>query len=269
MRTHIFWPLALLALGIGETQIRAQEPISSVTATYSESSGSRTKSGGWYVRISASVSRNVGQVGVGRRPSVPVTVGATVQPIVIVPVPSTGASGVDLDVVRPSLRFGPAGEKVAPRAADVQSPKQAAKEKVEDMNAALLKGYYGKVANYTHPSVVKLAGGQDKMRVVVELMVKQLKEKGTEIRSLRTGEPGEPIRAGADLYIVVPYRLEMQAKVGTIKQNLFVIGVSPDSGNTWTFVNGDVPPEQTHWLLPDLPKNLKLPAREKSVVEKQ
>jgi len=268
MRTHIFWPLALLALGLGETQIRAQELFS--LPTDSGSSGSRTKSRGWYVRISGTISRSVGApVGFGRRAAVPSSIQATVQPIVIVPLPSSDVAGVDLDVVRPSRRFGPAAEKVAPRSAGEKPPKQAAKEKVEDMNAALLKGIYGKVADLTHPSVVKLAGGRDKMRAVVELMAKQLKEKGAEIRSLKTGEPGEPIRAGADLYIVVPYRLEMKAKVGTIKHNSFVIGVSPDSGNTWTFVNGEMTPEQTKRLLPDLPKRLKLPAREKSVVEKE
>jgi hypothetical protein len=103
MRTHIGWPLALLALGLGEIQVRAQDiPVS----PYDVYSGKRTRYHGSYVRISSVVSRMPGPILGGPRAVQPTNISATTQPIIIMPPPSTDLSGVDLDVVRPPWRQG-------------------------------------------------------------------------------------------------------------------------------------------------------------------
>ena len=74
--------------------------------------------------------------------------------------------------------------------------------------------------------------------------------------------------AGDDLYIVVPFLLEMKAPGGKLLQKSFVIGVSSDQGKTWTFVNGDQEMKKIKQVLPDLPDKLKLPERQKPTFEK-
>jgi hypothetical protein len=111
MRTHFFWPLALLALCLGETHLRAQELD---IPSGDSGSGSRPRARGWYVRISGVFSRTPGgPMNLGRRTGFPVNLGMTAQPIVIVPVQSSDGTGVDLDVTRPSGRF-PARDQAKP-----------------------------------------------------------------------------------------------------------------------------------------------------------
>jgi hypothetical protein len=123
MRTHLFWPLALLALTIGDARIRAQDL--SLPSDSASSSSKRPRTTGTYVRISGTFSRNVGGIiPSGRRGVLPINLGMTVQPIVIMPTQSSSemASGVDLDVVRPSQRF-PARDQTKPeKAAPPETP---------------------------------------------------------------------------------------------------------------------------------------------------
>jgi hypothetical protein len=48
-----------------------------------------------------------------------------------------------------------------------------------------------------------------------------------------------------------------------------VIGVSTNNGKSWTFVNGDLDIKKVKQLLPNLPESLKLPERQKPVIEKE
>ena len=44
--------------------------------------------------------------------------------------------------------------------------------------------------------------------------------------------------------------------------------LTPDQGKTWVFINGDVPLKQTKMVLPNLPEQLKLPEKQKPMIEK-
>ncbi len=158
---------------------------------------------------------------------------------------------------------------VAPAfAADPPSPKQVAKERVEELNTAVIKEDYAKVVDFTHPKIVELIGGREKMIAVMEAGTKDMKAKGFALRSVKVDEPSEPVVAGAEQYVVVPFLLEMKAPGGRLLQKAFVIGVSGDTGKTWTFVNGDLDLAKVKLVLPKLPEDLKLPKREKPVFEK-
>jgi Asp-tRNA(Asn)/Glu-tRNA(Gln) amidotransferase A subunit family amidase len=117
-------------------------------------------------------------------------------------------------------------------AAQEKTPKQAAKEQADVLAAAALKGDYRKVAELAHPNLVKLAGGRDKVAAAAEAAAKQSKAQGAEVSSLNTREPGAPVPAGVDLYIVVPYRLVMTSKGTKSTLDAIYVGVSPDRGKT-------------------------------------
>jgi hypothetical protein len=156
----------------------------------------------------------------------------------------------------------------AAQAADDASPKQVAKGKVEEMNNALIKEDFGKVVDLTHPKVVELLGGREKMIAVMESGTKDMKAKGFAFRSAKVDDPTNLVTAGSDQFVVVPFLLEMKAPGGKLLQKSFVIGVSSDKGKSWSFVNGDMDIKKVKEFLPNLPEDLKLPEKQKPVFEK-
>jgi hypothetical protein len=154
------------------------------------------------------------------------------------------------------------------QAADNAPLKKVVKGKVEEINNALIKWDFAKVADLTHPRAVKLIGGREKMISVMESGTKDMKSKGFAIRSVKVGDPSDPVVAGTDLFVVVPILLEIKAPGGRLLQKSFVIGVSGDQGKSWAFVNGDLEVKQVKQVLPNLPGQLKLPEKQKPVFEK-
>ena len=154
------------------------------------------------------------------------------------------------------------------QAADTATIKQAVKAKTEEINKALIKGDFAKIADLTHPNAVKLLGGREKMIAVMESGIKDMKAKGFEFRSVKIYDPSDPVSAGTDLFVVVPFEMEMKIPGGKARAKSFVIGVSSDQGKSWTFVNGDLDIKKVKQVLPNLPKELKLPEKEKPIVEK-
>jgi hypothetical protein len=155
----------------------------------------------------------------------------------------------------------------APAAEDAPL-KKAVKVKVEEINRALIKEDFAKVADLTHPRVVKLMGGRDKMIATLATGMKAMKAQGFAPRSAKVDEPSDPVAAGPDLFVVVPYQLEIKVPGGKLLQKSFVIGVSGDRGKSWSFVNGDLDVKQVKAVLPHLPEKLKLPEKQKPVFVK-
>jgi hypothetical protein len=145
---------------------------------------------------------------------------------------------------------------------------QLVKSKVEAMNTALLRGDYAKIADLTHPKVVEESGGREKMIATMKDTMEGLKSRGIVFRGAKVDPPTEFASADGEMFTVVPFSLEITTPGQKITQRTFVIGVSGDRGQTWTFINGDLGEAQVKLLLPNLPKELKLPRNQPPVVEK-
>lgn len=153
------------------------------------------------------------------------------------------------------------GAAVFARADDAEI-KKVAKAKAEELQAALLKGDYGKVADLTHPKTVELLGGKEKMVAYLAQETKAMKDKGYGLKSTTVAEPSDPLAAGGDLYLTVPFKLEMTVPGGRLQTQSGLIGVSGDGGKTWTFVNVKPGREKLLNLLPNLPEKLPFPKKE-------
>lgn len=152
-------------------------------------------------------------------------------------------------------------------AADDAAMKKRVKAKVEELNTALLKEDFNKVVSLTHPKLVKIAGGKKALVESMESGTKSMTSKGISISSVETNEPSGIVKSTTEMYTVVPFTLKMTVPKGTMRVQSFVIGVSSDEAKTWTFVNGDVDDEALKQVLPDLPKDLKLPQKQKPQME--
>src|SRR5262249_13009538 len=140
--------------------------------------------------------------------------------------------------------------------------------KVQELNDALLKGDYARIADLTHAKVIESTGGRDKMIEQMKTIMKQLKDKGVEVVGVKLEPVADPVKGSDGLYIVAPFELEMKVPDGKMRSKTFVIGVSPDQGKNWTFVNGDLDIKQVKQMLPNLPAELKLPERQVPKIEK-
>jgi len=153
-------------------------------------------------------------------------------------------------------------------AGDEAALKNVVKGKVEEIANAVIKEDFPKVADLTHPKVVELMGGREKMISAMESGIKDMKSRGLALRSAKVEDPSDPVAAGSELFVVVPFLLEMKAPGGKVLQKSFVIGVSSDRGKSWAFVNGDLDIKTVKKVLPTLPDQLKLPEKQKPVFEK-
>lgn len=153
--------------------------------------------------------------------------------------------------------------------ADDAAMKKIVKEKVEELNTALMKEDFGKVVDLTHARVVELMGGRDKVVSVMQAGIREMKSQGIGFKSLKVDDPSDIVPAGTELYAVVVFQFEMKVPGGKLTSKSFVIGVSPDAGKTWTFINGDIDVKQVKQVLPNLPDKLKLPDKQKPVFEKE
>jgi lysophospholipase L1-like esterase len=157
----------------------------------------------------------------------------------------------------------------APLPGDEKDEAAVVKAKAEEALNLFLKGDYKKFTELTHPRVVKELGGPEKMADALAARMKQLKDQGYEVRSVKVADPTTSASTDDARYLVVPYTLEMKSPKGKATVQSYVVAISSDNGKAWTFVDGagllDI--EAQKKLLPDLPRGLRLPRPEKPVFE--
>jgi len=146
--------------------------------------------------------------------------------------------------------------------------KKGAKAKAEEINTALFNEEYSKVAALTHPKVVELAGGIEKMVAGMKAGIKDMKAKGIDFKSVKMDDAQDPVAVGSEIYIVVPFEIELAVPGGRLLQKSYVIGVTSDSGKSWAFINGDMDLQKIKIVLPNLPEKLRLPASAKPIFKK-
>jgi hypothetical protein len=156
----------------------------------------------------------------------------------------------------------------ASQAGEEDTLKQVVKGKVEEINNSLINEEFGKVVDLTHPKIVEQMGGRQKMIAVLEVGSKEMKSKGFQPCSIKVDTPSDPVKAGLDQYVVVPFLTEIKVPGGRLLQKASVVGVSGDRGKTWVFVNGDLGRKKIKEVLPNLPEQLKIPEKQRPVFEK-
>ncbi|HVT83333.1 MAG TPA: hypothetical protein VHM90_22020 [Phycisphaerae bacterium] len=142
--------------------------------------------------------------------------------------------------------------------------KDSAKAKFIELNQAMFHDDFDKLVDFTHPNVLKIAGGRQALKEVMMEGAKQMRATG--IPSPTIDAVSDPVAAESDVFLVITYRTELKSATRLLQGNTFVIAVSPNQGGTWYFVNGDLPPENIQQAIPNLPPTLKLPPRQQPIV---
>lgn len=151
----------------------------------------------------------------------------------------------------------------AAAAAQGQLGEEAAKRlqaQAEESGRAFIRGDLGRLADYTHPRLIELMGGREKMIEFVRKDMEEMKAEGFKPLSYVPSAPTQVLRVGGQTYAVVPLKFRMRAPKEIYISNSFVVAVSGDDGRNWTFLSGGgVDDVRLKILLPDAAGKLKLP----------
>ena len=154
-----------------------------------------------------------------------------------------------------------------PAQADTQleSMHQNAKKCIE----ATVKGDYAALVELYHPSLVEKAGGRDRLIELIQKGMEEMKKQGIQITSAKTAAPKAIVKGDKALYGVIPTTVVLDSEDTTITLKSFLVGVSQDQGKTWVFIDGAPGPENVRLQFPDIPRDLKLPEKEKPDIAKK
>jgi hypothetical protein len=137
-------------------------------------------------------------------------------------------------------------------------PNERLKSQAEEISKTLVNGDYDRLADLTHPKVLEMTGGREKMISVSKEFMDASKKQGIEIVSTTVGEPNESVPVGNELFATVPFSIVLKTPKGNLKQQSMVVGISSDNGANWKFVNG-INQEKFNEMFPEAAGKIKIP----------
>ena len=144
------------------------------------------------------------------------------------------------------------------------------KKQAQVVAETFLAGDYKKFVTFVYPKIVRIAGGPDAMIEMIAGGMRDTEAKGFKVISYDVREPAPAVRIGQGLYAIVPTKMRMQSPHGVIASESFMIGISSDGGDTWTFVGGAGATDeaQLRLVLPEVVGKLTIPEKKQPTLER-
>lgn len=103
---------------------------------------------------------------------------------------------------------------------------------------ATLKRDYKTLLKYTHPNIIKLAGGADKMEAEVKAGMTAMDQRQISMVADRLGNiAGGPVNAGSEIHALLQHTIVMKFQDKYMKMNSYLLAVSMDKGKNWVFAD--------------------------------
>jgi len=139
----------------------------------------------------------------------------------------------------------------------------------EWMCKAVEEGDADAIVEHTYPGLLEKIGGPDEMRKIVLAGQTDMRQRGLAVQSVEITAVSEPLQAGSELHAVVRTKRTVKGPTGRQIINSYVIAVSGDAGDNWTFVDGQkLTPAHVLALFPDFNVDLVLPSPSQPVFER-
>jgi hypothetical protein len=146
------------------------------------------------------------------------------------------------------------------------------KRLAEECTQALITGQYAKFIELTHPKIVEMTGGKEKMIAFLGKGMAEMKSDGFNFNSATVSSSIEVVTIDGKKFAIVPYVLKITVPGGLLTKNSHLLGVFGPIGverSGWTFIDVTKKTEEMMKLLiPEAVGKLKLPASEPPVFEK-
>src|SRR5262245_35603046 len=111
------------------------------------------------------------------------------------------------------------------------------KAQAEKCAKATVAGDFEGMVAGTHPSVVQMMGGKDKMIATLKESAENMKKEQTGIEAVTVGQPEQLGKTDKLSYALVPQQLQMKMPGGKLLQDGWLLAVSEDQGKNWRFVD--------------------------------
>lgn len=135
------------------------------------------------------------------------------------------------------------------------------------MSGYLLKSDYKQFMQYTHPSLIKLAGGEAAFLKLLQKSMEDFSKQGITMQKADIGQPGPIVKSGTELQCIVPQTLELQMPDGRLRATSSLAAISLDGGKRWYFLDTQGKPiENLRKKIPSISPRLVVPAEEPPVL---
>jgi hypothetical protein len=170
-------------------------------------------------------------------------------------------------VILPSLVIG-CGQEGPQKTPAVAAPSPAATAenypslalRAKEVNDAFNRKDFTRFMDLTYPKVVEMAGGREKMLAAMNKELKDMEAEGVVLLSSTSGAPTQFLHDSGSIYAVVPNTLKVKAQDGIFQTEGSMIGISPDGGVNWTFIDASGKDlSELKKLLPGIADKLSLP----------
>jgi hypothetical protein len=146
--------------------------------------------------------------------------------------------------------------------ASAQNLSTTIKVQAMDMGSAFMKNDFTTFAKYMHPNIIAFAGGENKMKAVMDSAYATMKLFGVSFKRYWIGNPGEIISYKDQLQTVLPQSTTMKTPLGELTAETNWIVISTDKGKNWYFIDTNVyQVDKLKNALPDLSPKLVIPPR--------
>lgn len=149
---------------------------------------------------------------------------------------------------------------VLPNAVSAQANPSAIKTAAIAMGNALVKKNSEQFLTYMHPSMLKLAGGKEKLRFISDSALKVFEQFGGKVSRITYGNPAEIISYKKTLQSVITQTTTLSSFIGDAELSSSLIAISNDNGQSWTFIDTNMfGIKQIKSAMPDISPSLVIP----------
>jgi hypothetical protein len=147
-----------------------------------------------------------------------------------------------------------------PQMSTAQSTPSAIKAAAISMGNALVKKNSDQFLSYMHPSMIKLAGGKEKLSVISDSALKVFEQFGGKVSRITYGNPAEIISYKKTLQSVITQTTTLSSFIGDAEWSSSLIAISNDNGKSWTFIDTNMfGIKQIKAAMPDISPALVIP----------
>lgn len=138
----------------------------------------------------------------------------------------------------------------------------ALRQEVQAMMGAFARGDAELIIARTHPSLKRLAGGDEAYARMTRDTLKELRRAGVTVISDEAGVPGRTYAAGDEEVSFVPRRSLLRVRESPMRSTSFMVAVRRVGATQWSFIDGAAlldNPALLRQLLPALEPGVALP----------
>jgi hypothetical protein len=141
-----------------------------------------------------------------------------------------------------------------------QATPSAIKAAAIEMGNALVKKNSDQFLSYMHPSMFKLAGGKEKLRVISDSALKVFEQFGGKVSKITYGNPSEIIVYKKTLQSVIAQTTTLTSFIADAALSSSLIAISNDNGKSWTFIDTNMfGIKEIKSAMPDISPSLVIP----------